>query len=61
VIEYLPVIPPGLNRVEFSKRLQFAIESACDRLNAEAVQKDPSLAAVIAEGAKTDEETLRPS
>jgi 1-acyl-sn-glycerol-3-phosphate acyltransferase len=61
VIEYLPVIKPGLDRAEFNKRLQFAIESACDRLNAEAVKKDPSLAAVIAEGAKTDEETLRPS
>lgn len=61
VIEYLPVIPPGLNRVEFTKRLQFAIESACDRLNAEAVKKDPSLATVIAEGAKSDEETLRSS
>lgn len=61
VIEYLPVIPPGLSRVEFTKRLQFTIESACDRLNAEAVEKDPSLAAVIAEGAKSDEETLRSS
>jgi 1-acyl-sn-glycerol-3-phosphate acyltransferase len=60
VIEYLPVIAPGLDRAEFSKRLQSTIESACDRLNAEAVKKDPSLAAVIAEGAKSDEETLRP-
>lgn len=61
VIEYLPVIKPGLDRVEFMERLQSAIESACDRLNAEAVKKDPSLAAVIAEGAKSDDETLRPS
>ena len=37
------------------------IESACDRLNAEAIAKDPSLAAVLAEGANSDAETLRPS
>jgi 1-acyl-sn-glycerol-3-phosphate acyltransferase len=54
VIEYLPVIAPGLGRVEFSKRLQFTIESACDRLTAEAVKKDASLAEVIAEGANSD-------
>jgi 1-acyl-sn-glycerol-3-phosphate acyltransferase len=59
VIEYLPVIAPGLDRAEFSNRLQSTIESACDRLNAEAVKKDPSLAAVIAEGAMSDEEPLR--
>jgi 1-acyl-sn-glycerol-3-phosphate acyltransferase len=61
VIEYLPVIKPGLERGEFAKRLQFTIESACGRLNAEAVGKDPSLAAVVAEGARSDEETLRPA
>jgi hypothetical protein len=61
VIEYLPVIAPGLKRAEFSKRLQSTIESACDRLNAEAVRKDPSLAMVLEEGANSDEETLRPS
>ncbi|HWY82424.1 MAG TPA: 1-acyl-sn-glycerol-3-phosphate acyltransferase [Roseiarcus sp.] len=59
VIEYLPVIEPGLDRVGFSKRLQSTIETACDRLNAEAVAKDPSLAAVVAEGANNDTETLR--
>ena len=59
VIEYLPVIEPGLDRVAFSKRLQSTIESACDRLNAEAVAKDPSLTAVVAEGANNDTETLR--
>jgi 1-acyl-sn-glycerol-3-phosphate acyltransferase len=59
VIEYLPVIAPGLDRAEFSKRLQSTIESACDRLNAEAVKKDPSLAAVLEEGSKSDAETLR--
>src|ERR1700679_2617201 len=32
VIEYLPVIPPGLDRAAFNNRLQSAIEDACDRL-----------------------------
>ncbi len=54
VIEYLPPIAPGLDREEFAARLQTAIETACARLNAEAVARDPSLAAVIAEGAKYD-------
>jgi 1-acyl-sn-glycerol-3-phosphate acyltransferase len=61
VIEYLPVVKPGLDRAEFSERLQSAIETACGRLNAEAVGKDPSLAEVLAEGARSDEETLRPA
>jgi 1-acyl-sn-glycerol-3-phosphate acyltransferase len=59
VIEYLPVIAPGLGRAEFSKRLQSTIETACGRLNAEAIANDPSLAAVVAEGADSDAETLR--
>ncbi len=59
VIEYLPVIAPGLGRAEFSKRLQSTIETACGRLNAEAIDNDPSLAAVVAEGADSDAETLR--
>jgi 1-acyl-sn-glycerol-3-phosphate acyltransferase len=59
VIEYLPVIEPGLDRVAFSKGLQSTIETACDRLNAEAVTQNPSLAAVIAEGANSEAETLR--
>ncbi len=54
VIEYLPPIPPGLSREAFAARLQDAIETACNRLNAEAVARDPSLAAVIAEGAACD-------
>jgi 1-acyl-sn-glycerol-3-phosphate acyltransferase len=59
VIEYLPVIAPGLDRATFAKRLQASIETACDRLNAEAIAKDPSIAAVVAEGANGGEETLR--
>ena len=61
VIEYLPVIAPGLDRAAFGARLQATIEAACDRLNAEAVESDPSLAAVLAEGANSDAETLRPA
>lgn len=50
VIEYLPAIPPGLSREEFSARLESSIESACQRLNQEAVGKDPSLASVLQYG-----------
>ena len=55
VIEYLPPIPPGLDRETFAIRLQDTIETACARLNAEAVARDPSLQALIAEGADCDE------
>lgn len=61
VIEYLPPIAPGLDREEFATRLQAAIETTCARLNAEAVARDPSLAAVIAEGAKYDNPSAGPS
>jgi 1-acyl-sn-glycerol-3-phosphate acyltransferase len=61
VIEYLPVIKPGLDRATFADCLQATIETACDRLNAEAVGRNPSLAEVLREGAKSDEETLRPA
>ena len=54
VIEYLPVIAPGLDRDAFSERLESTIETACARLNAEALAKDPSLADVLAEGANSD-------
>jgi 1-acyl-sn-glycerol-3-phosphate acyltransferase len=49
VIQYLPPIPPGLERDAFAQRLQASIEAACARLNDEAVAADPSLAAVLAE------------
>lgn len=57
VIEYLPPIPPGLDREAFARRLQETIETACARLNAEAVARDPSLEAVIAEGVICDAKT----
>jgi 1-acyl-sn-glycerol-3-phosphate acyltransferase len=53
VIEYLPPILPGLDRDAFAERLQTTIETACARLNAEAVKADPSLAPVLAAGAAT--------
>ncbi len=54
VIEYLPLIAPGLDRETFAERLQDTIETACARLNAEAVARDRSLEEVIAEGANCD-------
>jgi 1-acyl-sn-glycerol-3-phosphate acyltransferase len=53
VIEYLPPIPPGLGRAAFAERLQATIESACGRLNAEALAADPRLAPILAAGAAT--------
>jgi 1-acyl-sn-glycerol-3-phosphate acyltransferase len=47
VIEYLPPIPPGLDRDAFLTRLESAIEAACARLNEEAVAANPSLASVL--------------
>ena len=61
VIEYLPVIAPGLDREAFSRRLESIIETACDRLNAEALARDPSLASALAEGANSDVEAPRPA
>jgi 1-acyl-sn-glycerol-3-phosphate acyltransferase len=58
VIEYLPPIPPGLDRDAFADRLEAAIEAACTRLNAEAVAADPRLAPVLAAGQATVDEAL---
>ncbi len=44
VAEFLPVIEPGLPNGEFARLLQERIEAATDRLIAEALAKDPSLA-----------------
>src|SRR5271163_762563 len=59
VIEYLPVIAPGLDRDAFSERLESTIETACARLNAEALAKDPWLADVLADGANSDAKAPR--
>jgi 1-acyl-sn-glycerol-3-phosphate acyltransferase len=48
IIEYLPPIPPGLDREVFMAKLQETIEPACARLNAEAVAQDSSLALKLA-------------
>jgi 1-acyl-sn-glycerol-3-phosphate acyltransferase len=61
VIEYLPVIAPGLDRDAFGGRLESMIETACARLNAEALASDPSLAAVLADGADSDAKAMRPA
>ena len=53
VIEYLPPIPPGLDRDAFAVRLQNAMEEASARLNEAAVAADPSLAPVLAAGKAT--------
>ena len=53
MIEYLPPIPPGLDRDAFAVRLQSAMEEACARLNAAAVAADPRLAPVLAAGKAT--------
>ena len=50
VIEFLPVIPPGLPPREFFEQLKDEIETASDRLIDEAVAKDPSLQAVVDAG-----------
>jgi 1-acyl-sn-glycerol-3-phosphate acyltransferase len=44
VVEFLPVIPPGLPKDEFFALLQNTIETHSNRLMAEAIAKDPSLA-----------------
>jgi len=47
VIEYLEPIAPGLDRAEFIARLQERIETACHRLNAEAIAANPELAKIL--------------
>lgn len=54
VIEYLPPIAPGLSRDAFAKKLEAGIEAACDRLNAEAIARDPALAALVQAGANCE-------
>ncbi len=44
VIEYLPAIAPGLKRDDFLAQLQATIETECERLYAEALTRDSSLA-----------------
>ncbi|QLP96758.1 MAG: 1-acyl-sn-glycerol-3-phosphate acyltransferase [Rhodoblastus sp.] len=53
VMSFLPVIEPGLTPRDFLAELSDRIETETNRLNAEAVARDPSLAAVLEQGAKT--------
>ncbi len=50
VVEFLPAIPAGLPNAEFARTLQDRIETASNRLIAEALAKDPSLAANLEKG-----------
>jgi 1-acyl-sn-glycerol-3-phosphate acyltransferase len=47
VMEFLPMIPPGLELREFFTRLQNDMETATDRLIDEAIAIDPSLASIV--------------
>lgn len=47
VIEFLPVIEPGLSREDFSQRLQDAIEEGTERLVMEALKSDPALGSLV--------------
>lgn len=47
VIEFMPVIEPGLTRDEFSQRLQVAVEDRTRALVEEALRLDPSLGALV--------------
>jgi 1-acyl-sn-glycerol-3-phosphate acyltransferase len=49
VVEFLPPIPPGLDKDNLMRVLQKQIETATDRLVAEALEKDASLAPSVAE------------
>ncbi len=47
VVDILPAIPPGLRAAEFLPLLRDRVEAACDRLNAEAMDRDPDLARAV--------------
>ena len=60
VVEYLPVIEANLPKAEFARILQERIETATNRLIAEALAKDPSLAVNLEKlPRKTDLETAK--
>lgn len=47
IIEFLPIIEPGLSREEFSQRLQDAVEGGTRALVEEALRTDPALGALV--------------
>jgi 1-acyl-sn-glycerol-3-phosphate acyltransferase len=61
VMEFLPVIPPGLETREFFNRLQVTLESATEKLIDEAEAKDPSLASIVAANRLTQSKTRSPA
>ncbi|MFO1135721.1 MAG: lysophospholipid acyltransferase family protein [Rhodoblastus sp.] len=48
IIEFLPVIEPGLPKEEFSRRLEDAVEGGTRALVEEALRIDPTLAGLVA-------------
>ena len=47
IIEFLPIIEPGLSREEFSQRLQDAVEGGTRALVEEALRTDPALGVLV--------------
>ena len=47
LVEFLEPIPPGLEKAEFMRTLTERVETATNRLVAEAIARDPSLADVV--------------
>lgn len=47
IIEFLPVIEPGLSKEEFSQRLEDAVEDGVRALVEEALRIDPTLSALV--------------
>ena len=47
VLEFLPPIEPGMDTRDFFATLQERMEAATEKLIAEAVAKDPSLAPIV--------------
>ena len=51
LVEFLEPIPPGLERGEFMRVLSERVEAATNRLVAESIARDASLADVVARAA----------
>ncbi|MFA6205436.1 MAG: 1-acyl-sn-glycerol-3-phosphate acyltransferase, partial [Methylocystis sp.] len=60
VIEFLPLIAPGMKPRAFFDTLSMEIEAASDRLIAEALAKDPSLAEIVEKG-RTSAQSMAPA
>jgi 1-acyl-sn-glycerol-3-phosphate acyltransferase len=60
VVDYLEPIAPGLSKQDFLTELQSRIETRTNELVAEAIARDPSLAALIASDAAGNEAEAEP-